>query len=574
MRTKISELPITTNLNDEDILYVSQYDMNNDIFESKQISSQNLSKNINPPYQVIYLTQNGTSGTTSGTKGCTLIQDGEWEVTLFNSVYFVDDSLGNIQITIPDATTDNEGKIMIFVKPRLVQSDNQITIITQNNQNIAQTNQYKLISPNDRAELISVPFGANGSPQYKYRLTHAHSSIVGDIQVSSVGNQLFSDIKSAVDYANNFATRPVRIKVNPGTYEVNETIHVDCPYRMVIEGCGTNLSIITNGINLDQSPVFKLESACDIKKIKIISNDGFGSQNNEHAIDIDLLYEDEYIQFHNIEIIEFNIGININFNTVTPFRTWIFDSIINDCQTAIYTNNGALDISELSLFNNNIAVNILVTSNEDRFSIQNSIIYVDTGKTGIQYSNPSSFVQPYNFATSNSFFGSGTYISGFNFNIPSQVDFGYTNNLNLQEFKPNAFIEFNNNTTVTNIANTAVYYKAAGTNTGSSLGIKFQITNNRATYLPSVSRYIHIIATGDVTAASNNQTLRVALYQNGTTNLQEVDVRVITNGLGYGFAINKIIMVNQNDYFEIFVRNTSSTSNITLKDMGFSFISV
>ncbi len=80
--------------------------------------------------QNCYLTYNGVSGTQSDSFGATLIAPGQWYITEPASIYYIDCTLGNVTIILPDANSTWANKTFSFVKPSLVQTSNYIASIT------------------------------------------------------------------------------------------------------------------------------------------------------------------------------------------------------------------------------------------------------------------------------------------------------------------------------------------------------------------------------------------------------------------------------------------------------------
>ena len=587
------------------------------------------------PMSVCYLTYDNAKGTPSGTNGCTFSGNGVWTITEFNSIYYCDDALGSLTITIPDASNVNQGQTLAFVKPRLVQSDNLVTIKTVSGQQILRQTEFKLYTANDSFTIVSVPFSANGSLTYKYRQQSSNFPIHEVLNVAPEGNQLYTNIKDAVDFANNYTNNPVVIQIAPGDYYVDETIVVNSPYHVGIHGGSPESTTIYNGPTISNQPIFGLLSSIDLEKMTFVATGGYGAGVDECALCSKS--QGLYVEIHAILIYGFYNGINIEGPTslnsssssssvdssssssvdsssssssssvdssesssssaISSSSTssssadssssssgsldvqtewWIFDSIIDNCNHAgIYCNGGSFGVSEVTIGNNNVGIDIVGTSNFNRFSITNTIFQVNTGQIGVRWSNVASFVPQYHFATGNAFFGTGTYISGFDFNDPLQAGFSYVNNLGLREFKPTAFTEFVANAATTTMTNQNDYYKVQGTNTGDSFGIKYLIGNNQATYLEPIDRYFQINAVGEVEVNANGQNLKVALYKNGVTKLAEITVRCTTQNTGYPFSLNKMILLSQNDYIELYVANTTSAGKLAIvSNMGNSILSL
>lgn len=143
-------------------------------------------------------------------------------------------------------------------------------------------------------------------------------------------------------------------------------------------------------------------------------------------------------------------------------------------------------------------------------------------------------------------------------------------NFGLRDNQIIGLVKFDANTSVTAVSSTATYYKASGTNASAYSSERMNSsTNNRITNLNVIPRTFKILLTGSISAKSNSQTLRVAVYKNGSTKVAEVEVRTITANQSVNFALNDLIDLAQNDYLEVFVRNTTSGADLVLEFMQF-----
>jgi len=523
------------------------------------------------PMDVCYLTYSGTSGTTSGTKGCTLLSAGTWNVTRFNTSYFIDDKDGDVTVIIPDASALNEGQRIIVVKPRLVQSGYYIMVKTVSNQAVAETSSFYLRNPNDRAELVSVPFGANGSNTYKYRITNGTRSVHEVIEVSIGGTQLFSDVKSAVDYVNSYADGPRRIKINPGVYTISDTVEINCPYSMVIEGFGTEITKFNTSQSLSGKPMFDIVTSCDFRGITFSGHSGYGLIDDECCLDCGV--DDLYFEVNDVVIDSFYKGVEIEGDS----EVWVFNSIIENCVDGIYCRGGSIGISEMSLFNNINGVDFSASTTGDTLSLQNTIFEVNTSQVGINYSDD--LVKPkYFLVTNNAFYGAGDYISGFTFTSKTQSDLRVETNLGLPDYKPEAYVWVSGNTTATTATSQGVYYKPNVLNTSIKQinTIKFSggSSTQYFTYISDIERLGRFIISGDLSASNNNDIVSVALFKNGNTKLQDIDVRCATASQPYPFAFNAVNNMTEDDFFDIRVSCTNAnTRTIILRTLMFEISS-
>jgi len=133
-----------------------------------------------------------------------------------------------------------------------------------------------------------------------------------------------------------------------------------------------------------------------------------------------------------------------------------------------------------------------------------------------------------------------------------------------------SFLRTLNNTTLTTINSTATYVKAQFSNATDSSSVNFILTNNRTTYDGDTDQTLFVfILNGDITSTNNGQTLRVAVYKNGTQNIVEQEVSVVTGDVKYPYGLNGIVTLNIGDFLEVFVRNTTQTRDIRLTNTQF-----
>jgi hypothetical protein len=519
-------------------------------------------------FEQVYLTYDGISGTATGTKGCTLTSLGNWTITDFNTVYFIDDSGGNIIVTVPDSAEGNLGKTLHVIKPRLILSSNTILIRTVSDQSIAQKTTFYLRSPNDRAELISVPFVANGVAGNKYRVNMIEHSVHEEITISVGGTQLFTDIKDAIDYVNMYADGPRRIKVYPGTYYIDETIEINCPYPITIEGFGSETTHLMASTYLATTPMFNIITKCDFHRMTFLADDGYGLIDDECCLDCTV--DSLYFEIDNVIIDGFYKGVEVEGNS----EIWLFNSIIKNCQRGVHCIGGSFGISEMTLVDNEIGVYYEVLSSNNSFSLQNTIFDVPTGSIGISFVD-NGITPLYNFATGNAFYGSGEYISGLTFLSQEQSDIRYENNTGLSNYQPSCWVWASSNTNTTTLTTLGTYYKANinSANIDALDLIKFSgdSTTQLFTYLPKVSRRCKFLISGDISGSNTNDILSVALYKNGTTKLQDIDIRTVTAGQPYPYSFNALNNVVQGDYFDIRISNLgSSTRTAILKTLMFN----
>lgn len=516
---------------------------------------------------VCYLTYAGTSGTTTGTKGCTLTSPGNWTVTKFSTAYYCDDAGGNLIITIPDASASNEGKTMTFVKPRIVQSKNNAIIQTTSRQLVQQSPYQKLQTSNDRIELISVPFSSNGSLTYKYRSTNSTLLVSDVIDVALDNSQVFSAITDAVTYCNLYADNNIDIRFAPGNYYISDTITINCPYNLSIRAHSPEVTSFIATYSLSGKPMFSAVTACDFKQIAFSGYTGYGAVENECCIEFST--PGIYAEVQNCVFNGFYNAVEIENNS----EMWVFNSIINNSSSAaIMCMGGSFGTSEMTFSNNKNAVFISGCTGQ-RFSVQNSIFQINSGQTGINYFSGKVLNSEYDFITNNAFYGIGTYLSGHQWTQKVDSDVRIENNAGLSDFKPLHYMWVTGSTSAVTCTNQNQYYKATFTeaNIANSEYIKFSgNTVNKTTYLPKVSRRMKIFLSGDLSCGSAGKTISISIFKNGNIKLQDIDIICTTQNVPYSFSIIGENTVNENDFFEIFVANlTDGNRAVTVRTLMF-----
>jgi hypothetical protein len=160
------------------------------------------------------------------------------------------------------------------------------------------------------------------------------------------------------------------------------------------------------------------------------------------------------------------------------------------------------------------------------------------------------------------FGGPGTYLDGLDY-IDDKSRF--LENRGIQNSTRAGEIYWSGNATATTIAATSTFVKAAGTSTASPLNQRFGHTvDGRLTYISALVETFIATATLTLSAGNANE-IEVAFYLNGTTQLGPSQT-VTANSAGRveNVFIQTIFSLSQNDYVEVWVANTSATTDITV----------
>lgn len=260
-----------------------------------------------------------------------------------------------------------------------------------------------------------------------------------------------------------------------------------------------------------------------------------------------------------------------NIGTIVDCDNFIFNKgVIFNSKNFLFT--GTIDtiaITDSLLQGDGLPGNILYLTNTAvvtrRIRIDKSAV-VDFGATiGINISNSATIpVESYILDTVN-FSGGGTYLAGIAFNNNKA---SFQNCKGIENTREIAQYYVNNNITPTVISAVNTPVKILGATSASAITQKFIITNNRATYIGSLTRLFKITSTISLTSGNNNQ-IGVYIAKNGIE-LNESEMYVTANGSGRAENVTAqtIVQLGTNDYIEIFIENNTITNNIIVTDIN------
>lgn len=125
------------------------------------------------------------------------------------------------------------------------------------------------------------------------------------------------------------------------------------------------------------------------------------------------------------------------------------------------------------------------------------------------------------------------------------------------------------NATATVISTSSVYVKVAGTMVSGDSSADMSGAGNKLTYTGAAIRHFHIVTNMSVTTAGNNVVVNIKLGKNGTVIGTPVRRKVGTGSDVGAMSVHADVMLDTNDYIEVFVANDTDTSNITVEDLYF-----
>jgi hypothetical protein len=289
--------------------------------------------------------------------------------------------------------------------------------------------------------------------------------------------------------------------------------------------------------------------------------------------DVDTLFDIDGGGVGVIDWFAFNIENVPNIGTIANYENCIINDSawINSTGCTFTGNHGTIGFTN-SIFTNFTNMTTLIIDSNCVISrrlkiVESAIVTTGTG-ISIDFSVSASVpAQGYNLNALSFTGGTLTHLAGVN-EIGNQSLF--FRNVGIKNSKSIGQLFLSVPTaTVINLVNT--WYKISGTTISGSLISKFTHTNNRLTYTGTIDEVFTCNFTVSLSGGNNN-VIEVGISKNGAIPLEE-SISVIT--LDNGGATSNLtglqyIELIENDYIELFVRNLSSTSNITANRLSLS----
>ena len=160
------------------------------------------------------------------------------------------------------------------------------------------------------------------------------------------------------------------------------------------------------------------------------------------------------------------------------------------------------------------------------------------------------------------FSGGGTYLSGVSY---TDNKTRFVNSKGIENTAEIGNYYMTNNATATTISTVDTPVKALGTTTANAINQKFTHTDNRLTYVGALIRDFQVTATASLTSGNNNV---IGLYvaKNGVVIASsEMYSTTSSGGRAESITCQTILELNEGDYVEMYVENTTAATNITVE---------
>jgi len=268
-------------------------------------------------------------------------------------------------------------------------------------------------------------------------------------------------------------------------------------------------------------------------------------------------------------------GVNFlnvpNLGTIKNPANFIFDkgSLINSKGLKFDGNIGTVAISNSILSGDGLAGDIIKLLStcvvERRFRVIFSSVVAFGSTNGINVDVSATIPVEAYILDSVNFSGGGTYLGGV---VVSSNKTTFFKCKGIQNSAEISLYYMHVNATPTVIAATSTPVKVLGTTTSSDITQKFTNTNNRATYNGSLIRNFKISASLSL-ESGNNQKIGCYIAKNGILS-NDSEVYVTTSGVGKAESLHvqTLLELNENDYVEIWIENTTAITDITVTDLN------
>jgi len=461
---------------------------------------------------------------------------------------------GDITLTLPLISLEDDG-LEIYVKNVGTHTD-LITVVAQADKKIDNSPARTLMRWEGKTFVAK---GANWILKEKNRddsnalVVHSTSS--------------FTTIKEAIEFLNEHMDMNMLIRLCCGTHEINETLTIDLPYSLTIEGLsfGTSELAIASG-----TTGFDVKSEAYFKQVTL--------SGTTSSIGINLSGDGIYYEIKDASFKNFNKGVLVS----SGADLWLFEVDFEDCTTAgVEIAAGASDVtfrtSESDYFNCSKGINLVSAGPGSNVSILSSNFYnSNESHTGINYI-PTTGSNNFRFASfivqTNSFNNVGSFATGFDFSLASGRDarIFFENNAGVASERPHSNVSVKGNTVSTNTGAANTWTLVNNFTSYSSSATKFTVGNNIITYQPINTRDAVIYVTGDLMTGSNNATVTVGIVKNGSTSTVYGETSVYTKTSNEAVQFSTIAFVpniGNGTTFRLYIKSSSTNLNVTFNNLN------
>jgi hypothetical protein len=401
------------------------------------------------------------------------------------------------------------------------------------------------------------------------------------LDVNSNGS--WTTIQEVMDFLDLHMAGPTVIRLGEESYEIHQTITIDLPYSLTIQGTSYGTASIVAATGLTNKPMFRCLSESYFKMLSFDATTltNYGTLPGEDAIRF--LGSGTYNEVKDCTIDRFYNAILDSTNA----EIWVFETDISNAKANGILVHGAVagvkvKVAETDFIGCNYGINLSKGSGATIQLASGGYYNTNSDDTAI-------FYQPTNFTsfasisiTGNSWNNTGKYIEGFDFSRADGRDANaiLESNAGEGDKKPICYINLLNSSTTTTLTTANSWYKVDWDYTKvTSSSIKWTITNasggvnyiNRITFQPTNKRDGVIIITGNLSVNNSSRTISLGLVKNGSSGTRYGETTLRTQSSGTASQFSTVIYlsnISPNDYFEVFCSSANSSDIITMLDLN------
>ena len=400
-------------------------------------------------------------------------------------------------------------------------------------------------------------------------------------------NTSWTTIQEAIDFLSLHMTGPSVLRLADQNYDIAETIVIDLPYALTIQGLSFGSATLSAASGLEGKPMFRCITETYFKMLVFdaTSLSGYGTSAGEDAIR--LLGSGTYNEVKDCSFDRF-------YNTIldsTNAELWVFETDISNAQGSGILVHGAVagvvvKVAETDFIGCNYGINLSKGSAATIQLASGGYYNGAAGDTAIFY-QPSTFTSFTSISiTGNSWNNTGKYIEGFDFSRTDGRDANaiLESNAGIGDKKPSCYINLLYSATTTTLTTANSWYKVNWDYTKVSTStVKWTITNaaggvanvNRITFQPTNQRDGVVVITGNLSVNNSSRTISLGLVKNGVTGTRygETTLRTQTSGTASQFStVIYLSNISATDYFEVYCSSTNSGDIITMLDLNWHVI--
>ncbi|HYF32085.1 MAG TPA: hypothetical protein VD993_13270 [Chitinophagaceae bacterium] len=382
----------------------------------------------------------------------------------------------------------------------------------------------------------------------------------------------WTTLQEVIDYLQAHMDGPVVVRLSDATYEIDETIDINLPFPLTIQGATYGSASIIPGAGMSGKPLFRCVSESYFKMLVFdaTAQPTYGTGAGEDAIR--LVGSGTY---HEIKDCTFDRFYNTILDS-SDAELWLFECDISNAQCNGVLMHSAVPgakirVSETDFINCRRGFNMDKGNQATISLLAGTYLNENATDSGIIYNAANFTSMETIFIYSNSWNHIGKFIEGFDFTRTDSRDANAVieKNVGVGDKNPHCNINLLNGSAITTVGTGGTWYKANWTNT-SSTTCKWTIGNNRITYQPTGKRNGWFIITGNLSINSANKTVSLGIVKNGNTSVRygETTLRLTTGSQPFQFStVVYVSDISPGDYFEVFCTSSSSGDLVTFQDV-------